>query len=1120
MAGIKEWLQGLGLGEYAGVFEMERVDRDALPDLTEDDLKDMGLPIGPRRKILKAIDALRSGTYPQPGTEREPATPPSPAVEAERRQITVMFCDMVGSTSLAQQLDPEDLRALMHGYQRACGAVVERYDGHVAQYLGDGVMAYFGWPKAHEDDAVRGVKAGLDIVKAVKTVQAPRPLSVRVGICTGVVVISQTGHGDPSKPLAAVGETPAIASRLQSIAPTDAVVIAESTSRLVSGHFDQEDLGPQQLKGVAEPVHAFRIRGVEESATRFDAAHPMPLARLVGRDSELALLLQRWHDATAGEGQVFLLSGVPGVGKSRLVRELEERIGQEPHYSLQLQCSPHHGQSALFPIIEQIERVSRIGVDDASDVKLDKLEQWLSRATGQVDKAVPFIAELLSVPVGSRYPPLALTSQQVKDQTLFVLVELLHAMAARQPVFCLVEDAQWLDPSTQEFLDLAISQIDQARILLVVTHRPEYQTPWRARGNVSAYSLTRLRRGDVAEMVALAAAGRAVLGPVMERIIEGSDCIPLFVEELTRGAIEAGIISERVNNDGLAEPVNFLSVPATLRDSLMARLDRVPQGLTVAQTAAVVGREFSYDLLLRVMTLSKDELDSTLARLEQGEIVQQIIRRPPARYAFRHALLRDAAYESLLKSSRRQIHARVATIIEQDSADTVAGRPELLAYHYSQAGNAEFAVRYWLQGGRRALSRSAYLEAIGQFRKALEFLAFLPETRERGATELEVQLSLGMCCIAVHGYAADDTRESFERASALSAELGESAKEIQAIFGLWGHYWMRARHDSAIELSETLLAKAQALGDPVPLVVAYRTLGSTLFTLGEFVRARQHLEQAIALSRDANHEELSSAYAVDPGIASRLLLAWDLWILGYPAHALDTVEQALGEATEHAHPYGIAFAHYVTSAVHLLRGEPEESLVHAERSLAISREHRINLYALYSQFGRGCALAQLGRTEEGLAEIAAGIEQARRSNLGYLRGFMLGWLAVAQSHSTDTEAALATVDEALAGVDDVTGRAWEAELHRLRGEFLRVAPGSMPADAEASFRAALAVARRQQARGLELRAACSLARLWRSEGRFAEARDLLAPVHASFTEGLDTRDLIEAKAVLDELGAE
>jgi len=1119
---VSAWLHRLGLGKYTKAFEDNEIEFDSLPHVTEHMLEQIGVPIGPRAKLLAAISELASPRadkaefHPDTRAKGRSTTEPRPA---ERRQITVMFCDLVDSTKLASSLDPEDFKAVMHAYQSACRAVIERYGGHVSQYHGDGLEVYFGYPVAHEDDAERAVRAGLAVIEAVTAIAGAQPLSVRVGISTGIVVISETGAGDPSIPSSAVGDTPHIAARLQAIAAPNSLVIAEVTRRLISVRFDQEELGPQNLKGIAEPVHAFRVRHLHEDSSRFHAGRAAALTPLVGRRTELALLQQRWRDATGGEGQVLYVCGVPGIGKSRIVHELDRWIGRQSHFSLKFQCSPHHMQSALFPVIQQIKRLGKLANNDSDSVKLDKIERLLAKATKQLDRVMPLVAEMISIPSQSRYARLELTAVQKKAHTLFMLVDLLLDLSDRRPVLCLLEDAQWIDPSTQELLELIAARTEKARILLIVTHRPEYQVHSGFHGNVSGLTLSRLPRRDAVELTQLALRKQSVSTVVMNRIVDESDSIPLFVEELARGAFESGGTKKRGTNNQRAEESASWSVPDSLRDSLVARLDQAPQGRTVAQMAAVLGREFSYDMLLRVSNLSSSELDLTLAHLQQSEIIQQIEQRPSARYVFKHALVRDAAYESLLRSTRREFHARVGAILEKERPEIVADEPELLAYHYSLAGNAEFAVIYWSNGGQRARNRSANFEAIVQFQKALEFLSLSPETPERLAKELDLQLSLGVCFIAAHGYSADDTRSSFERARALSEELGDPRKEIQATFGLALHYWMRAQHDRATALGGTMLAKAEELKDPIALTVAHRVLGSTLFTLGDFVRAHEHLERAVALKQAVTQEarSLFLSYAVDPGIAAQLILAWDTWNLGYPEQARRHVMEALGQALKQVDAYTVAFAHFVTCAVQSLRGEFQDSLSHADRSLALSTEHHINLYALYSRFGRGYALAKTGQKERAVAEIQEAIEKARRSNLGHMRGFLRGWLVTILVEIEDPETALSTVDHALIQVNDVTGRAWEAELRRLRGDILLVVSADGADEAERSYNDAIALAQSQCARSLELRAAISLARLLMSRGRNAEARERLASIYGWFTEGFDTQDLREAKGLLEQL---
>jgi class 3 adenylate cyclase/tetratricopeptide (TPR) repeat protein len=1119
---ISVWLQELGLGKYAKAFEENEIDFESLPHLTAGMLERMGLPIGPRVKLLTAIAELRSSAHPESKRKTESTEGSGVEPRRERRQVTVMFCDLVDSTKLARSLDLEDFRLVIQSYQRACGRIIERHDGHVSQLRGDGIEAIFGWPAAHEDSAERAVRTGLEVIEAVKTVDSPQPLSVRVAITTGMVV---TGREEVSSSSGAVGGAFYIAARLQILAEPSSLVIADATKRLLSDRFELEDLGPQNLTGIVEPVHVFRVHNVRDDTSRFQAARATTMTPLVGRDTELAFLQQRWRDVKGGDGHTVFVSGMPGIGKSRIVYELESLIAGERHLTLHFQCLPHCMQSALFPVIRQIESLANLAPEDSNAVKLHRIERLLSRATNDVHRAVSFVAEMMSIPRESGHAPLAPTPQAMKTQTLLVLVELLLAVSTRRPVLCVLEDAQWIDPSTQELLDLLVGRVEKGRILLIVTHRPEYQLAPDIQGKASVLMITRLGRRDVAEMTRLAFRDHAASSAVTRRIIEESDSIPLFIEELARGAIESGDFDQNELTHHRAEPRAPGLVPDSLRDSLVARLDRAPQARSVAQMAAVIGREFSYDMLQRVSSLSSSELDSTLAHLKQSEIVQLIDDRPPPRYVFKHALVRDAAYETLLMSSRREIHARIASILEQEWPDIVAGQPELLAHHYSLAGKAEFAVRHWLLGGRRARSRSANLEAIVQFQKALEFLRLLPDTPERTATELEIQLSLGLCFIAVLGYSADETRQSFERARSLSVDVGKPHREVQAIYGLWGHHWMRARHDRALELGETLLEKAERLDDPIIRMVGYRALGrvahrvmgSTLLTIGEFQSSRQHFEKTIALSTAKDERPLYDLYMVDPQAASLLLLSWNLWFLGYPDQSLSRVSEGLALARELRQPYTIAFALYMTSVVHLLRGDPESALASAEQCLEVSREQRFSLYILLSRISRARAIGELGRLGEARNEMKLALDDARRDGIGFMLPMMDSWLADVHAKSHDYDTALSIVEHTLTHIDDVTGRSWESELHRQRGEILLAFDPARADEAELSFRQALDVACRQSARSLELRAATSLANVRCTQQRRDEARDLIEPVYRWFAEGAETADVRHARKLLEAL---
>ena len=1105
MNDIADWLSRIGLGEYAETFEAEQIGLNDLSELSDADLASLGLPMGPRRRILRAArDMVASDTVALP-SPTEAATDAT-LREPELRQITVLFCDLVGSTGLTARLDPEDLRGLMKAYQQAAGSAIERYEGHVAQYLGDGIVAYFGWPNAHEDDPERAARAAFEVIANVGAVPAEDNLAVRIGISTGVVVISDSGGGDPSHPGGAVGETPHVAARLQALASKNGILASDSTVRLLPASIQREDLGKQELSGVPDPLRIYRLSGVAETASRFEAAHHLTLTPLIGRDNELALLKQRWQQACEGDGQVFLLSGPPGIGKSRIVYEFERGAGIAQDAAVKLQCSPHHQQSAFHPVITELgERIRITAGGDAT--------RRLAALPGMTPDSVALLARLLSVETVSQ-PSLDASPQRIKDLTIAALATLVTSLAETRPLYVLVEDVQWLDPSTKELIDVLVDRVEGASLFLVITFRPEFQVPWTNLGNVSAYTLSRLSRHDVSAMIARIGERLQDNADLVGRIVAESDCVPLFVEELAKGALEGGLANWCTPEDFDVAPDSALSVPTSLRDSLIGRLDRVPQGRMVAQMAAVISREFSYDLLLSLSDLAASELDLILSRLEEGEIMRRIERGQARRYTFKHALLRDAAYESLLRSNRRTLHGRLAEILAREHRDIATNQPELLAYHFAQADEVESAIRYWVLGGKRASDQSALHEAIALYRHAMDALATLPSAPERDARELDIALQLGLCCIAAHGYAADETRNAFERAAALS-EDGDQGKELQALFGLWGHFWMRARHDRAMALGDSLLEKGRKLALPVGRIVGHRALGSTLFTLGRFADARKHVEKAIALCEGQYFGDQPSQFAVHPRTASLLILGWDLWILGYPDAALERISEAVAAAERSAHPYEVAFAHYVASAVHLLRREPAESLGHAEKSLTISTEHHINLFALYSQFGRGCALAEMGRLAEGAADIAAGIKTAEASKLGYLRAFMRGWQATVMAREGDEAAAQATLSQALASTDDVTGRAWEAELHRLKGSIRLSFDPNATEQAQACFSRAILVAREQEARSLELRAACSMAQCLQSLGKAQDARDQLEPVYACFEEGFETADLRDARALLE-----
>jgi class 3 adenylate cyclase/tetratricopeptide (TPR) repeat protein len=1116
---LAEWLASYGLDQYAQTFAENNIDSSVLPDLTENDLEKLGVSLGHRKKLLRAIGALTAARQPtETTTAVSGAATPPPAVgqqrDAELRQITVMFCDLVGSTPLSEKLDPEDLRVLIDAYREACSAAIKRYGGEVASYAGDGVMAFFGWPRAHEDDAVRAVHAALDTLSAVTNVSGPVTLASRVGVCSGLVVVRDIEAGGAAGSMDAVGETPNIAARLQTLATPNSVLISASTRLLISEAFDLQDLGLQELKGVTKAVQVYRVLAAKSIASRFDTAHGDSLSPLIGRSIELSLFLDRWQKAKETEGQVILLSGIPGVGKSRLIHELKSTVQRESHSLLSYQCSSYHSQSAFFPIIEQIKQATQITDRDTNSDKLIKLNTYFSNAVDDSRELALLAANLLSIPTENDHELSQLTPQQVKNKTISKLVDMLLALAARRPTLCVFEDVHWLDPSTLELLEFAMSRIAHARILLVISCRPEFRPAWFTRADVTTHSLTRLSRSEVAAMIRDLLRGQTMPQKIVDEIIDKADGVPLFIEELT-SSIQRAPVRARADDGDFKRtmPAAALKVPETLHDALMERLDRVAPGHRVAQTAAVIGREFTYDLLSFATGIGRDDLNSAIAVLEDADVIHRVDISPSVRFAFKHVLLRDAIYNSLLKGKRQEIHADIAAILESHFHDLAESQPEILAYHYGEAGDHPMAVKYWRASGLRAFAHSANVEAIAHFRKALEVLAALPETPARNEQESEIQLALGIPLVAVRGYAAVEAREAFARARALCLKLDNAPNYFQALFGLWGHSWMGGKHGEALSMANEFLSRAQASDDPVPSMVAHRVMGSTLLTVGEFQPAREHFEQSIGLSKVGGKQPLYGLYVVEPRAASILLLSWDLWFLGYPDQALARVSEALSLAQGLSQSYTIAFAHYMTSVVHLLRGDPDGALASAEKSLEMSREQRFSLYEILSMISRGRALGELGRLEEAKNEIKRGIDQARHSRIGFMLPMMESWRADVHAQSGENEAALSIVEQALSDLDDESGRAWEAELYRQRAQVLLSLDKTRASEAEAYLKDAIVVARRQSAKSLELRAATTLATLWRSQERLDEARNLIEPIYSWFNEGTDTADLRRARDV-------
>jgi len=837
---VAAWLQGLGLERYVPAFRDNEIDWDALPKLSAEDLKDLGVVLGGhRRRLLDAIAAL-GATTPAASATAAPRDAPAPA-EAERRQLTVMFCDLVGSTALSARLDPEDLREIIAAYHHAVAEIVAGFDGFVANYMGDGMLVYFGYPRAHEDDAERAVRAGLGAIDAVSRLDVKSArLQAHVGIATGLVVVGDLIGEGSAQQQSVVGETPNLAARLEALAEPDAVVIAAGTRRLVGDLFEFRDLGAVAVKGLAAPVPAWQVLRPSVVASRFEALRGSALTRLVGRDEEIDLLLRRWARAKAGDGQVVLISGEPGLGKSRITAALEERLHGEPHLRLRYFCSPYYQDSALFPFIDQLGRTAGFASDDSPTAKLEKLEALLARAAPP-DEDVAFLADLLSLPASQRHRLPNLSPQRKKERTLEALIRQVEVLARRQPVVMVFEDAHWIDPTSRELLDLAVGRVRSLPVLLIVTFRPEFQVPWTGQPQVTMLALNRLDWRDRTALVAQIAGGKTLPDDVVDQIANRTDGVPLFVEELTKSVLESGLLREEADRYVRDRTLPPFAIPTSLHASLMARLDRLASVRHVAQIGAAIGREFSYDLLRAVSRLPEDELQAALARLVTSELVFQRGVPPDAVYSFKHALVQDAAHGSLLRNARQQLHARIAEALEAQSPGTTESQPELLAQHYAEAGLAGKSIPYWGRAGHRSIARSAMAEAAAQFQKGLDQLTGLPDTSERQRLELEFWIGLGGVSQAVKGFAAPETGDAYARAQALWEQLGSPSEFLHIPFGQSAYHGVRAELDLAQHLAEDLLRLSDQRNDVGGLVLGHYSSGRNLMFAGTFGPSRSHL---------------------------------------------------------------------------------------------------------------------------------------------------------------------------------------------------------------------------------------------------------------------------------------
>ncbi|WP_439357022.1 AAA family ATPase [Bradyrhizobium sp. DASA03007] len=1111
MRGVTEWLESIGLSTYAQRFAENGIDLSVVRDLTEQDLKELGVLLGHRRKLLRAIAELDDEIGPPAKTELYPSRPD----EGERRHLTVMFCDLVGSTALAARLDPEDMRALISAYHSCIAEVIGGYQGRIARYMGDGALIYFGYPHAHEDDAEQAVRAALALIDAVASIRnVAAALQIRVGIATGTVVVTELLIESVPAEQAVVGETPNLAARLQGMAEPGAVLISAGTRRLTGGEFHYRDLGPITLKGWAEPLRVYQVLGMSGVESRFEAMHTTKLPPLFGREEEIELLLRRWQQATQEEGRVVTLTGEPGIGKSHIASALNERLQGESHITLRYFCSEHHTHSALCPFISQLERAAGFRHSDSPREKLSKLEALLVQSTGDPEhRAV--LANLLVLPADDHYRLQDLTPQKRKEKTFAALLAQLNGLAARQPVLLIFEDVHWIDPTSLELLAAMVEHAPRLRALVLITARAEFTPPWPSYPHTTTIPLTRLSRRSGTALVLRVTGGKTLPKEVMEHILAHTDGVPLFVEELTKMVLEGGLLRERDGEYVLEGPLPSFAIPTTLQASLMARLDRLSPVRDVAQIGAVAGREFHYELLSAVAGLQKQKLDEALEQLVRSELMFCRGENPHAVYTFKHALVRDAAYAGLLKSRRVHLHAAIAKALEQKFPEAVRTQPEIIACHYTQAKNHERALHYWYEAGRQSTARSAHNEAVRHLKQGLDQIPKIDNPLLRNKSELLLQISLGNALRAINGWSTDSVKYAYTRALQLCNESGLDEHVLPAIFGLWTWNFVHASLGEAQALAEHLLDSAERADNSVFRVLAHEAVGFTLFAQGKFADAHAELQRSVGLCEDSKAAEYLDLSAQDPRVHVRAYDGMTLCLLGQPDRALQMCAEARRYAEASQHPFSEAIVRTISLRVHQLRGDAAAVAGEANAAVAFCKEHEFAHYLAMALILRGWASAYQGNFEKGLAEIQEGLEQERATGALLFESYALGLLADACIEHEQYAKALDFLKQAQLRLNAENSESfYAAEIYRLFAEaYLR---SNQDLDqAEYYFSKGFEVAREQKAKSLELRLCLSMCGLSELRHNADKCRSQLAEIYRSFSEGFETPDLARAKARLE-----
>lgn len=1066
MSEVRDWLRGNNLEQYADAFEANDIDLDILADLDDHDLEQLGLSLGNRRRLLKAIAAHNAQAIPVSSDNassldksKSSVVEKSGSGDAERRQVTVMFADMVGSTALSAKIDPELLSGVIRRYQDAVAGAIGRYGGFVAKFMGDGVLAYFGFPLAFEDAAERAVRAAIAILAEVGAIEMPdgTRVQVRIGIATGLVVVGEIIGTGSAQERTIVGETPNLAARLQALAGPDCILVSESTQRLLGGLFELTHTGEHELKGFARPVPAWRVCGEASVESRFAAIRAGRLP-LIGRAHEVGLMRERWHLAQQGEGQILTVTGEAGIGKSRLIEALQQELAAEAHARINLQCSPYHSDSALYPLIQYLTRAAGLAPTDLPDVSTEKLRALLGARHIDNPAALPLLAELLSIPLTEPAP--AGSPAQRKAATLALIIEMMTRTSGNDPALIVLEDAHWIDATTLEMMTRLADGISRERLLVVVSARPDFAPPWLSRPHAALITLGRLGRGECMQVVASVAAAHGLTADTIAAIISKTDGVPLFVEEMTRSVMESA------GED---------TVPATLKDSLMARLDRLGGAREVAQIAAVIGRQFTFSLLEVVAGKDSGELEDMLAKLIATGIVFPEERGLERSFNFKHALVRDAAYESLLLVRRREWHGRVGLALEQRFGDVAAKEPELLAYHFGEAGQLALGCDYRMRAGDQAVSRSAYVEAMAHFTAGLELANLLPQ--QNGLRrQLDFSLKLGSALFVVHGLQSIEAETAYTKASEIGQELGDGPASFQAKWGLWINANLRRKTALARDRAVELVSLAQQSGDRELLLEAYHCQLSTAHFGGDVRGVLEGSRHAISLYEVTQHRHLAHAFGGhDPCVCAHAQCgnAWQLSGEGQQARQHFTQAVALAEMIDH--PNSLAQGLHSTGMGHQLGGDREAAYAAAHRAAALADKFNLPPWRASSLILLGWATSTGAADTDAVRLIDAEIVKA--TAVGPLPQYYLGLAAEVLLAAGRPADALGHLDRAIAGIDEAGVGIYLPEIYRLRGACLLALDRRNKAEARSAFATAADIARRQGAVMFERRAEASLSEL-------------------------------------------